>query len=86
VIIFKYPVSVTESFTLEMPRGAELLSVQVQHGVPMLWALVQAELPMERREFGVFGTGHELPQRLHDYVGTFQLEGGHFIGHLFEVV
>jgi hypothetical protein len=84
--IYKYPVPVTASFTLDMPRGAEVLTVQVQHGEPVLWALVDVAASLERREFAVHGTGHEMPEGERRYVGTFQLEGGHFIGHLFEVL
>lgn len=42
---------------------------------------------MRTRRFSVRGTGHRFPE--HEtvrYVGTFQLERGDFIGHLFEVL
>lgn len=81
--IFKYVCPILDSFTLSLPAGAELLDVQTQHGVPVLWAAIDDEAPAEPREFILCGTGHPMPSIGH-YIGTFQLHGGHFIGHLFE--
>lgn len=88
MMIFKYPVLVTDSFRVSMPSESELLTVQVQRGEPVLWALVNEHCPGVRsRHFTVRGTGHRFPpDESTRYIGTFQLEGGDFVGHLFEVI
>lgn len=68
---------------IEMPRGAQLLEVQTQFGLPVLWALVDPEVERETRTFWTYGTGHRA-ERTRVYVGTFQLAEGRFIGHVFE--
>jgi len=70
--------------TLDMPCGAKLLAVQVQHCEPQLWALVDPGAEKELRTFCVYGTGHELPDDPGRYVGTFQLSGGELVFHVFE--
>lgn len=74
---------------LDMPRGAEVLDVQVQLGQPVLWAVVDDEAPTLLRTFFTAGTGHRLPEATEatlEYVATFQLEGGTLVFHTFEVV
>jgi hypothetical protein len=84
--IWKFVIDVKDEFFLEMPPGAKVLSVQEQDGVPCLWAAVRpsaAQHPQQRRFF-VVGTGHPMPKDATKYLGTFQLQGGAFIGHLWE--
>lgn len=84
--IYKYPVRVG-AFTLELPRDAEILSVQVQDAQPYMWAIVAPDASLMSRQFEVFGTGHPIITAAEDliFIGTFQLYGGTFVGHLFEV-
>ena len=82
--IYKYPFKVNDHVELTMPRGATILHVACQAGVPYVWALVDIDEPMEVQEFRVFGTGHPLPdepwiQGLH--VATFMQ--GALVWHLF---
>jgi len=71
---------------LEMPEGARILSVQNQHEQPCLWALVEVSMPKVKRMFTIYGTGHSLPANPGNYLGTFQLQMGAFVFHVFEVV
>lgn len=80
--IFKYPVQVTDEFTLMMPYSAKPLSVQTQGGRPCLWALVDDDAPTVSRTFCVVGTGNPFPENAHTFVGTWQ--DGPFVWHLFE--
>ena len=84
--IYKYPLPMTEDPTIEMPRGSRVLTVQVQGSTPCIWAIVDPNQPLEIRRFRVFGTGHPIDENINSitYIGTFQLLGGGFIGHLFE--
>lgn len=85
--IYKYPLTVTGHNALRMPKGAEVLTVQMQHGVPCLWVLVDTDAPECERVLRIYGTGHPISDDENAlYVGTFQLSGGAFVFHVFEVV
>lgn len=85
--VFKYPVEITDNVFVEMPVGAEILCVQLQRGVPCIWAKVDPKVVTSRRRFRWAGTGHPLnPERDHRYVGTVQMEDGALVFHLFEVL
>ncbi len=83
--IWKFPVD-TDRFTLKMPKGAKLLSVQTQRGEPQLWALVDPAAPMVERRLATVGTGHDMGRKVDDaeFVGTFQLHCGTLVFHLFD--
>lgn len=82
--IYKYEVPVTSGVTVQLPEGARLLCVQMQHGNPCLWAQVDSDAPLETRSFCWYGTGHQLPHVPGQYVGTVQLNNGALVFHLFE--
>jgi len=85
--IWKFPFQIADVFSLSMPFGASILSVQVQREVPTIWAIVNPGAPMMDREFRCFGTGHPMPKGLPlDFVGTIQLFGGELVFHVFEVM
>lgn len=82
--IWKFGIPVMENVvTVHMPRAAHILTVQMQHGEPKLWALVDPNAPMEPRYFRWFGTGYALPDALGQYVGTVQSLHGSLVFHLF---
>ena len=70
-----------------MPKGAKVLSFQVQLEQLTFWALVNENAPLESRDFIVAGTGRTIPKALEDwlhYIGTAQQAGGALVWHLFE--
>jgi len=84
--IYKFAVPISDDITIVMPAGARLLSVQTQHGAPSLWAMVDPSAPSVRRRLALRGTGHNADSlSLAPFVGTFQTEGGAFVGHLFDL-
>jgi hypothetical protein len=88
--IFKYPIMADGSLVIALPKGAKILDVQAQHGNPFIWALVDDEAPKEKRVFEIYGTGHPIKNitepTAREYIGTFQLNGGSLVFHLFELV
>ena len=85
--IWKFQLEVTDKQFIRMPKEAELLSVQTQNETPCLWALVNPNSPTEERCFEVFGTGHPVHCDMgidRKFIGTFQLQGGVLVFHLFE--
>ena len=86
ITIHKYPVS-TGLFEVEMPEGAEVLTVQMQGNSPCIWARVDSEAPVTKYHFQIVGTGQPTPSIGEAaYIDTFQMLGGQLIWHLFEVV
>ncbi|MBA7554495.1 hypothetical protein ES705_47116 [subsurface metagenome] len=86
--IYKWAIPIEDHFTLELPKDAKILTVQTQRGIPQLWARVDSETQKEKRCFRLAGTGHPLGEdylRIIDYIGTFQMENGLLMFHLFEI-
>ena len=84
--IYKYPLQVDDVQMVRMPQGATILDVQVQHGQPCVWALVDPARPLQDRVFCMFGTGHEVPTEdvVLVHLSTIQLSGGGLVFHVFE--
>uniref|UniRef100_A0A6H2A2W0 DUF7352 domain-containing protein n=1 Tax=viral metagenome TaxID=1070528 RepID=A0A6H2A2W0_9ZZZZ len=82
--IYKYQCLEMDNFTIEMPTGSHILTVQMQRGEPCIWAIVDPDAFPEQRHFQLFGTGHPI-DGIGRYIGTFQLMGGNLVFHLFEV-
>ena len=85
--IWKFPLQSIDRQSVQMPQGAEILTVQTQRGQPCLWAIVDDVAPMERRVLEIFGTGHEIHEEMETerkYIGTFQLMSGDLVFHVFE--
>lgn len=83
--IWKWPLVLADRQVIEVPAGARLLAVQVQRGSPQVWALCDPEKPKEPRGLAMYGTGHPVPADPGRYLGTFQIDGGQFVFHVFEV-
>jgi len=82
--IWKFQFEVDDNIEIEMPMGAEILTVGIQHGIPCLWALVDTEKDKIKRKFELYGTGHPVSERHKKYIGTFQTREGYLVFHLFE--
>ena len=83
----KYELPVKDEFEIEMPRGADVLTVQVQCDVPYVWALIDTSKPPKVRRFRLYGAEHEVDTALGlKYVGAFQIMGGALVMLLCEVV
>ncbi len=83
--IWKFPLDLTDKQTLNMPQGAQALTVQMQRGQPCLWALVDQDAPREGLEVRIHGTGHPISDNLDGftYMDTFQIQGGMLVFHAF---
>jgi hypothetical protein len=83
--IYKYPLETIDHQKVEMPKGSEILTVQIQNGVPMLWALVDDEiLEVEIKLIDTHGTGHNVTDAPKKYISTYQMLQGRLIFHVFE--
>jgi hypothetical protein len=82
--IYKYPMKLEDEQLIDMPRGAEVLTVQVQRDAVWLWAKVDPDEPLIPRRILTHGTGHEVTEAAGRYIDTFQLHGGDLVFHVFE--
>jgi len=82
--IWKFPLAIMDAQRIAMPEGAEILSVQVQHREPCLWAKVNPDAPPEMRYVRTYGTGHPIDEsEAVSFIGTYQLNGGNLVFHVF---
>lgn len=86
MVIWKYPLELAEKQTLQTPLGAQILSLQVQRGVPTLWILVDPDSPKVSRTLWMVGTGYPVPAAAASgtFIGTYQVEDGALVFHIFE--
>lgn len=83
--IWKFVLEIDNIVTISMPKDAKVLCVQTQREVPCIWAVVDPSAEVEQRKFYVRGTGHPLGKALPSkYIGTFQIENGYLVFHVFE--
>lgn len=66
-----------------MHAGAQILSFQLQNGVPTIWVKVQPGNKRVTRIFYIIGTGQEFDGDNMTYIGTVQAPHG-LVWHLFE--
>ena len=67
---------------IRMPKGAQLLSVQLQRGEPMLWALCDEHAPQVNRQLWAYGT-RDAMIKAWPFVATLQY--GSAVLHIFDL-
>jgi len=88
--IWKFPLKTTDYQEVSMPKGAQILSIQVQNEVPCIWAVVDDNADKEVRIFEIYGTGNGYSDlkwfgKEHSFIGTYQLYNGDLVFHCFEL-
>jgi len=81
--IWKFPLQVTDEQYVEMPMFTQVPDVQVQDGIPCLWALVDPAYQKSPKKIITHGTGHDVPVTTGNYIATYQLSSG-LVFHVFE--
>jgi len=79
--IYKYPFGIADPVHITMPQGAKVLALQLQNGVPCLWAQVVPSNTPRDRTLRIFGTGLPIATDKLTYVGTFQIAA--FVWHVY---
>lgn len=85
--IWKFNVPIRDLALIEMPKGAQTLSVGVQGQEICMWAIVDPNAEKEMRRFSVHGTGIPMEFGLPGkFIGTVQIVtiAGVYVGHVFE--
>ena len=82
--IWKYEIQTTNVQTIDMPTGATILCVQIQDGVPCIWAMVESKHgSLEMRTIVIYETGYQIDRPDLRYIGTYQDDI--FVFHVFEM-
>lgn len=83
---FAIPVDqLADVVTIQMPHGAQVLSVGNQNEQMCFWARVNPnEGRRAARKFVVSGTGRPLPEVTGRFLGAVQFVGGKLVVHVFE--
>ena len=82
--IYKYGLECVDTQAVMMPKGAEVLSVQLQDGELTAWAKVDTTAKREPRVFRIMSTGYDTVEDGLHYLGT--VPRGEFVWHVFEAV
>jgi hypothetical protein len=85
VTIWKFNLATTDKQTIQMPKGARILCLQMQNAKATMWAIVDDTKPLTNRVFVTVGTGRPIADTFLEssyYVGTYQ--DGWFVWHVFE--
>lgn len=83
-MIYKYTMPQHENVVLDLPKGAQVLSVLNQREDLVLYAKVDPDTSeIEPQQFAVRGTGHRFTGEEGTFIGTVSFMGGSFILHVF---
>lgn len=81
--IWKYPLAITDRQTIDAPYGAKPLAVMIQNGVPCLWMQVDPVCSKVGHLVAIYGTGHTLPNGPGEYAGSFMIDDGTLVFHVY---
>lgn len=86
MVIWKQELTVTDLQTILFPDGAKILTVQTQFNRPCIWFLCDPNNNKVPRTFVIYGTGNPVNKEAanYTYIGTFQLDDGRLVFHVFE--
>ena len=86
-VIWKYPIGPGPlTMNIMMPKDAEILSMQLQRGMPTMWAMVDPDAPRVTRQIRTYPTGgfHSGFEEAGEFLGTYQLEDMELVYHVFD--
>lgn len=83
--IFKYELTIEDVQVIESFTSFEPLSVKVQNGKPVLYAIVDDETEAQKVRIRTHGTGFAVEPYTskNEYVGTYLLQEGALVFHVF---
>ena len=82
--IHKQNLTIQDRQTIEVPEGADLLSIQIQRNSARVWYLCNDDNPKETVVIHCRGTGHPMPDGNLFHIGTTQHNYGNLVFHWFE--
>jgi hypothetical protein len=84
--IWKFELTPNRIQSIPLPFGAQILTVQTKdENAPLLWVLVDPDMPNQERYLGIYTTNTAVPDDPGRYIGTFLIYEGSLEFHLFEM-
>lgn len=84
ITMYKYQFEFAKEVTIEMPDGPTMLSVQLQNGVPSMWAMVNTDNAPKSYKLACYWTGEEITNADQlRFIGTVQA-ADNLVWHIFE--
>lgn len=84
ITVWKFGLALSGDVHLEMPEGAQVLKVDTQFDEPTMWVICDPAMKSVVRNFVVYMTGQHINDKPLVYAGSFQLDQGNYVGHVFE--
>jgi hypothetical protein len=82
--IYKYPLKLERFQLLPMPMNVRMLCIQMQRGVPTLWAQCEVDESVMYRKIRCYPTGVNDGPIVGQYIGTVQQLDGDLIWHYYD--
>jgi hypothetical protein len=84
--IVKYELLPNRLQAVPIPFGGQILTVQTKgDNTPLLWVLVDPDMPPQDRQLGIYTTNTAVPDEPGRYINTFLIYDGMLEFHLFEM-
>ena len=84
--VWKYDLQPNRIQTVTIPFGGQILTAQAKpDNTPLMWVLVDPDMPMQERHLGIYTTNTAVPDEPGRYVGSFMIYEGTLEFHLFEM-
>lgn len=81
--VYKTELEATTTYVV-LPANSSPVCLQMQQEIPCIWWQVpDTEAVLKRFEVFIFGTGNPQPTQALNYIGTFQLEEGSLVFHVY---
>lgn len=81
--IHKYELQINDRIVINTSHVDRWLSVDVQRGQPVVWAVVDTDKPTQSHTLYIRGTGHPMTGEEAAYLGTVLLDNGSLVFHVF---
>lgn len=84
--IWKYELLPNRMQTVTIPLAGQILTVQTKgDNVPLMWVLVDPDMPMQERCLGIYTTNTAVPDEPGRYIDSFMIYEETLEFHLFEM-
>jgi hypothetical protein len=84
--IWRYELLPNRIQTVTIPFDGRILTVQTKgDNVPLMWVLVDPDMPMQERCLGIYTTNTAVPDEPGRYIDSFMIHEGMLEFHLFEM-
>lgn len=83
--IWKQILDIVDRQEITVPIGAKFLTVQLQQDHLAIWFECNEANPKQEVVIAIYGTGNPMPHEPGKYIGTFQLDNGELVFHVYDL-